>query len=97
MKSNFEKNVTENFTYSIVNSSKQLVVNAETVFDTTTFGLQNWIPLLQSKQSYFLAVAEYHQALVSEGAGKYGEAVARLQVLQNRFVYIIFLTAYFIV
>ena len=36
--------------------------------------------VLSAKQQFFLAVAEYHQAMVAVGKGAYGENVARLQV-----------------
>ncbi|XP_065667183.1 programmed cell death 6-interacting protein [Hydra vulgaris] len=48
-------------------------------YETKGLWEKDWIPVLQAKQSYFAAAAEFHQSKVNEASNKYGERVARLQ------------------
>lgn len=45
---------------------------------------KEWIPVLSAKKSYFLALAEYHQASVAKEKGGYGEQVFRLKTATDR-------------
>ncbi|KPV71620.1 uncharacterized protein RHOBADRAFT_49041 [Rhodotorula graminis WP1] len=42
--------------------------------------LREWSLLIQAKAKYFASLAQYHRSVADNAAGKYGEALARLQV-----------------
>ncbi|GAA5822940.1 hypothetical protein JCM3770_002181 [Rhodotorula araucariae] len=44
--------------------------------------LREWSLLIQAKAKYFASLAQYHRSAADNAAGKYGEALARLQVAE---------------